>query len=133
MCHSAPDAGRAPGVSGASGGNRYIPPMRRRLLLTALFAALALAPLSAQAQGERGRRDDHNQAREAMERRDALPLAQILEAALRSVPGEVLEVELEREDGRLLYEIEILARNGRVRSVTLDARTARVIEVEDDD
>lgn len=132
MCHSAPDARRAPSVSGASGGNRYIPPMRRRLLLIALFAGLALAPLGAAAQGGRGR-DDHNRAREAMERRDALPLAQILEAALRSVPGEVLEVELEREDGRLLYEIEILARNGRVRSVTLDARTARVIEVEDDD
>lgn len=105
--------------------------MRRRALLAAL--ALALAPGAALAEQGRGRAGDHDRAREAMERRDALPLWRILEIAQRTVPGEILEVELEQEDGGLLYEIEILARNGRVRSVTLDARTGRVIEVEDDD
>lgn len=104
---------------------------RRTLILGALLAALALAPAAALA--ERGRRGDHDDARRAVEQRDALPLARILEIAQRQVPGEVLEVELEREDGRLLYEIEILARNGRVRTVTLEAATGRVVEVEDDD
>lgn len=105
-------------------------PMRRILILAALAAAFGLASAPSLAHE---RRTDHDQAREAVAQRAALPFAQILDAALRAVPGEVLEVELERDDGRLLYEVEILARNGRVRTVILDARTARVLEVEDDD
>ncbi len=106
--------------------------MRRFLipLLAALFIGLGLAAAPTLAQERRG---DHDQAREAVARRDAIPFAQILDTALRTVPGEVLEVDLERDDGRLLYEVEILARNGRVRTVILDARTGRVLEVEDDD
>lgn len=102
--------------------------MRRILLLCALLAGLAIAPALADE-----RRRDHDDARAAVARRDALPLARILEAAQRAVPGEVIEVELEHEDGRLLYEVETIARNGRVRTITLDAATARVLDVEDDD
>ncbi len=105
----------------------------RRLLVLAVFAT-ALAPAEALARRGRGRGrgGDHDDAREAYEHGEALPLAQILPQALRTVPGEVLEVELEREHGRLVYEIEILARNGRVRKVILDARTGAVLGVEDE-
>lgn len=66
-----------------------------------------------------------------MERGEALSLAQILPLAQRAVPGEVLEVELESEHGQLIYEIEILARTGRVRKVIVDARTGALLGVED--
>lgn len=105
----------------------------RRLVLFAALASL-LAPADADARHGRGRgRDgDHDDAREAYEHGQALSLAQILPLALRAVPGEVLEVELEREHGRLVYEVEILAHNGRVRKVILDARAGAVLGVEDD-
>lgn len=105
----------------------------RRLIVLALLAAI-LAPAEALArQGRgRGRGGDQDNAREAYERGEALPLALILPLALRTVPGEILEVELEREHGRLIYEIEILARTGRVRKVILDARTGAVLGVEDE-
>lgn len=105
--------------------------MHRRLFILSALAALAAAP-AAEARRERGRGGDHDDAREAHERGEALALAEIMPLALRAVPGEVLEVELERDDGALVYEIEILARTGRVRKVILDARTGRVIGVEDD-
>lgn len=107
--------------------------MRRRSVLIA-FLAVGLAPgESAARRGRgRGRGGDHDDAREAYEQGEALPLAQILPLALRAVPGEVLEVELEREHGALVYEIEILARNGRVRKVTLNARTGAILDVEDE-
>lgn len=104
----------------------------RRLLLFAAFAA-CFAPADALARRGRGRGGDHDDAREAVEHGQALSLARILPLALRAVPGEVLEVELESEHGRYIYEIEILARNGRVRKVILDARTGDVLGVEDDD
>lgn len=103
-------------------------PVRRLLILAAL--AVAMAPVNADAR--RGRGGDHDDAREAYEQREALSLARILPLALQAVPGEVLEVELEREHGRLVYEIEILARTGRVQKVILDARTGAILGVEDE-
>lgn len=107
-------------------------PDRRLLVLAAIALALAPAEALARRGRGRGRGGDHDDAREAYEHGEALPLAQILPLALRAVPGEVLEVELEREHGRLVYEIEILARTGRVRKVILDARTGAILSVEDE-
>lgn len=107
-------------------------PASRRLFLMAAFA-VALAPATADARRGRGRDDDHDEAREAVRRGDALSLTQILPLVERAVPGEILEVELEREHGRLVYKVEVLSRTGRVREVMLDARTGAVLGVEDDD
>lgn len=105
---------------------------RRFLIFTALAAAIAPVDAFARHGRGRGRGGDHDEAREAYEHGQALSLARILRLALRAVPGEVLEVELEREHGRLVYEIEILARTGRVRKVILDARTGAIVGVEDE-
>ena len=61
-----------------------------------------------------------------------LPLAQALDIAARHLPGEVLKIELENKHGRSIYEIKVLAGNGRVREIELDARNGEVIEIEDD-
>jgi uncharacterized membrane protein YkoI len=76
--------------------------------------------------------EDHEIARSAVERGELLPLTKILAAAEREYPGRVLEVELEREDGRYLYEIEVLTKNGRVVELTYDGRTGELLEVDDD-
>jgi len=103
----------------------------RKSFLAALALA-ALAPGAASADRGRGRGGDHDDALDARARREALPLPRILEIARGAVPGEVLEVEIEREHGRLIYEVEILSRSGRVRKVEIDARTGTVLEVEDE-
>jgi uncharacterized membrane protein YkoI len=64
--------------------------------------------------------------------RPLIPLAKILELTSRHVPGEVVKVELEDEHGRRLYEIKVLAANGRVRELKFDAYDAQLIEIEDD-
>ncbi|HRE43598.1 MAG TPA: PepSY domain-containing protein [Terricaulis sp.] len=76
--------------------------------------------------------DDQRAAREAVRRGDILPLAQVIEAATRRVPGEVIEVELDREDDGWEYEIKVLTPSGRVREITLNARTGAILEIEDD-
>lgn len=101
--------------------------MDRRVLL---FVALAACLAPAEALARRGRGGDHDEARDAVETGRALSLRRILPLALHAVPGEVLEVELEREHGRLVYEIDILAHDGRVRTVILDASTGAVLGVE---
>ncbi|MEK6903414.1 MAG: PepSY domain-containing protein [Nanoarchaeota archaeon] len=54
--------------------------------------------------------------------------------ALATVPGTVISVETERENGRLIYGFEIAAQND-VAEVEIDAETGEVLEIEwgDDD
>jgi uncharacterized membrane protein YkoI len=91
-----------------------------------LFAACLCG---AQVQAE----DDHEIARRAVERGELLPLAKILSSVERTYPGRVLEVELEREKGRYLYEIEVLLPDGRVVELTYDGKSGELLESEVDD
>ncbi len=49
------------------------------------------------------------------------------EAALGAVPGEVKETELEREGGSAVYEVEVAGKDGKLREVTVDASSGRVL------
>ena len=55
---------------------------------------------------------------------------QVIAIALAEVPGEVLEIELEREDGMAVYEVEILSADGAEMEVEIAADTGEVLEVE---
>lgn len=58
---------------------------------------------------------------------------QIIEIALSEVAGEVTEVEQEREDGQMIYEIEILTDDDVEFTVEIDAETGEVLDVEEED
>lgn len=109
--------------------------MSWKLLLAPLGAALTLAAITSVAMADqgRGRHGDHDDALAAVEARQALPLTRIFQIAQTAVPGEIIEVELDRDDGRLIYEVDILTSTGRLRQVEIDARTGEVLDVEDED
>ena len=58
--------------------------------------------------------------------------AEVIEIALTEVPGEVVEVEFETEDGIDIYEVEILTADGEEMEVEIDANTGEVLEVEEE-
>lgn len=59
---------------------------------------------------------------------------QLLAVVSARYPGvRVLEVELEEEDGRFIYEMEVLTADGAVREIELDARTGAVLQDELED
>jgi uncharacterized membrane protein YkoI len=100
--------------------------MPRRTLLAMLLTAVPLVATLARANDD----DDHERVRTAREAGRVLPLAQVLAKVEAEHPGEVLEVELENEHGRLVYEIKLLRPGGRLAElrcgpVTLDTRTGR--------
>jgi uncharacterized membrane protein YkoI len=103
----------------------------RRLAPLAVVAALsgALPTTPALARSDD---DDHVAAREALRRGEILPLSQILAIVQRRVPGDVIDVELDRHHGQWRYEVKVLTSTGRVREVKLNARTGEVQEIEDD-
>lgn len=72
---------------------------------------------------------DHDLARQAVARGQALPLADILPTVREASPGEVLDVQLGRlPSGRLVYDVTVLARDGRYRTVRVDAMGNRILE-----
>lgn len=77
--------------------------------------------------------DDHDRVRELRNTGDILPLEMILEAQQTDYPGRILEVELESEDGRYVYEIEVLQPGGEVIELLYDARTGELIRMERED
>ncbi|WP_188911318.1 PepSY domain-containing protein [Salinarimonas ramus] len=111
---------------------------RTRALAFALLLALPLAggvvTFGAHADDHRySDDDDHVRAREAVRSGAALPLAEILAALAPRFGGKVIEVELEREDGRPVYELTLVGADGVVREILVDAKTAQVLELEIDD
>jgi uncharacterized membrane protein YkoI len=102
--------------------------MRLHPVKSGTVIALALIAASlAQASGDH----DHDRARAALERGEVRPIGEILASAAAKVPGEVVEVELEREHGHWVYELKIIAPDGRMLEVLMDAATATVIQIED--
>ena len=73
-------------------------------------------------------RADHDRARAALQAGDILPLATVLQRVAAEHPGQVLEVELERDDGRWVYEIKLLQAGGGLLKLEVDAASARVLK-----
>jgi uncharacterized membrane protein YkoI len=72
--------------------------------------------------------EDHKEARRLKELGAILPLEQILEIARAEQPGRVIAVEMEDEDGRHVYEVEMLDENGEVWELYFDAATGKFIK-----
>lgn len=74
-------------------------------------------------------RDDHERALQAVQSGQVLPLTTVLERLGRQHPGQVLEVELERDAGQWIYEIKLLSADGQLLKLKLDAGTAAVVRM----
>lgn len=94
--------------------------VRRALLLLPL---LALAPPA-----HADRRRDHEQARAALARGEIKPLAEILTEVEKRWVGQVIETELEHDDGRWVYDLRMLPPSGRIYRLTLDAATGKLLK-----
>lgn len=101
------------------------------LIAATLASVLALGTVLASDKDAKKARE-HDQIREALQRGEVLPLPKILEIAQGAVAGDVLEIELENEDGVLEYEIKILTATGLVRKVEINAKSGQVLKVKDD-
>jgi len=77
--------------------------------------------------------DDSQRARLLQQQGNILPLEQIIQSAMAIKSGQILETELDDEDGRYLYELDILDQHGQVWELELDASTGELIELENED
>ena len=104
-------------------------PARRASNWVLPAALLVLAPAASASPHEH----DHDRARAALARGEVRPLAEILAVVHDAVPGDIVEVELEREGGVWVYELKVISPDGRRLEVLIDAATGTLLEHEEDD
>lgn len=90
------------------------------VLALALVAPLPGAPVLA---------DAHDRARSAVQAGEARPLGAILPSIEQRYPGRALSADVAEEGGNLIYRIKWLGQDGKVRDITVDARTGRIVSV----
>lgn len=101
------------------------------ILRPVLVALLSLAGAAFAFADDDG--DDHNLAHRLVAEGKIRELSGIVEEVAAQVPGKMLEVEFENDDGVYKYELKILRPEGKVQEVEVDATTGVILKVEDDD
>lgn len=60
---------------------------------------------------------------------DRMPLAQVLKRIEARFPGRALNVRLRKDDEQPVYRVKWLGEDGKVREVTADARSGKIVAV----
>lgn len=98
-------------------------PVLAAIMLVAAML-LSAAPLRADSPG-------HDAVRQAVERGEIRALADILTIVRGKLPGEVNGVEIERKNGRWLYEFRVVDGNGRLFEVYVDAKSGEIERIKE--
>lgn len=64
---------------------------------------------------------------------EIMPLEDIIIKMRQDFPGRIIEIELEREDGFYVYEIDYVDAQGLVWELELDARNGELLKLKRDD
>ena len=118
---------KVPFITGSSRPLYKTPPMNilLRVLIPCTLALGAWGAGSALHAGER----DHDLARQALQQGQVLPLRTVLDKIEREYQGQVLKIEFEHDDGRYIYEIRLLQKDGRMAKLEVDAVDGRVLKI----
>ncbi|HRP95248.1 MAG TPA: PepSY domain-containing protein [Rhodocyclaceae bacterium] len=98
--------------------------MRRNILVSMTIVGLLAFIASS---GWVGASDDHDRARQALERGEIMSLRAVLDRVEAEYPGEIIEVELEREEGQWRYEVKLLRAGGAMIELDIDAHDGTVL------
>jgi uncharacterized membrane protein YkoI len=96
---------------------------------------VSIAPIHASNDVPVGNTDDdaleQYQAREALRQGKIRPLEEIIAVVRQKFSGDIIEIEFEVEDGRYIYEIELIQPSGQIVEIEVDALTKEIIESEE--
>jgi len=108
---------------------KRLSPVRLGLLAAAVLGFAAATPV-------RGGDDARDQeiARRALKEGRIRSLSEITEQVRPHLPGKILGVKLDVEDGgRIVYEFDVIDPSGRLKEVEVDAASGAILSIEDDD
>lgn len=120
--------------------------MKLKVLLAMLFSLMLVCGLATitdaqtnpdnnQKSTDKQKDDDGEDEEVSAEERKNVKVSaeQARRTALERVAGTVIEEELEKENGRIVYSIEIRDKDKKVFDVEVDAETGAIVNVEEED
>lgn len=64
--------------------------------------------------------------------RQRISMQQASQIALQNIPGQVIHVNMDMEDGVLVYEVFILTAQNKMYEVEVNAKTGAIIKIEEE-
>ena len=120
--------------------------MKIKALLAMLFSVMLVCGLATisnaqtnpdqnQKSTDKQKDDDGEDEEISLEERKRVKISaeQARKTALERIPGTIVEEELEKENGRIVYSIEIRDKDKKVFDVEVDAITGEIVNVEEED
>ena len=99
-------------------------------VLGALIAGSASMPMAVAKDDKSECKRSQDCALQALKSGEIRPLTDVLAVARDKLPGEVIKVELDRDDGVWVYEIKVLTDSGKRREIEINAQTLAVIKID---
>ena len=97
------------------------------ILASAAAAAVAAILLFSAGAASADGRLRQNEVRQLRESGKILPMEEILTRVRRIQPGQVVEIELEREKDTYLYEVKVIDEKDKIHKLELDAGNGEVL------
>lgn len=72
--------------------------------------------------------DDSKEVRRLMLEKEIVSLESLMPSIRSHGDWKILEIELEQDDGKLIYEVELLDEEGRVYEIRYDAKTGQELK-----
>ena len=82
---------------------------------------------------ENGKEENDNQEQAKLAKQAKITEAESRAIALQKVPGTVTDVELEDEDGTIVYGVEVQAKDGSKQDVKVNAQTGKIVKIDNGD
>jgi len=106
--------------------------LKRSRIFSCLAASLALFALTLSLVPQSSLADDVDRVRQLRSTASILPLSQILGTVEKKYPGTLLEVELEEEKGKVIYEMQLLGKDKIVHKIKVNAQNGNILSVDED-
>jgi len=59
-----------------------------------------------------------------------ITMSEAITEAVKAVPGKAVEAQIGKEEGRTVYEVDIIDMNKKERTVYVDAETGKMLKIE---
>jgi len=110
--------------------------MKIKTLLVMLLSIMLVCCLANVANAQTTPQKDDGERDERVSPKDReevkISIEQARKTVLERVRGTIIEEELEKEDGRIVYSIEVRQANQKVFDVEVDAKTGAIVKVEEE-
>lgn len=79
-----------------------------------------------------GKQNKLRAVRDAVAKSKILPLSEVKAIVVEQFGANIVDIEIDQEKGLWIYEFKIISKSGRLVEIYIDAKTGRILEVEND-